>query len=344
MRPWELFFLSVCTFGIYKIWWSYRQWQAVKQADKSDINPVIRSFFAPLYYLYFFEDLKKRTEQHGLKTRLAPGALALAYFLFILSSFLLKPLTFVVFLAEFILLPVQMLINRLQPGPVASRLNRWDLLWLGVTGPVFILLLAYQLFIVSFPLKAPDWKVQKLDEAYLSLESPYPLERSKATERVLAAKDFEKNFIYVDQWRYINDFFILVHVLKGPEVLYKEPAVMAAAEMKQMSVVDSRSDTITCSGYPAFFVNGTESGRGAAYKLSVLCVIRGRWAIQVRVRYRADLPEAEAMVQRLLSSLDISIKDDLPPAPPGFKPNAKQRKAAAQADRMNRRWLPHVHP
>lgn len=49
--------MSICTLGLYQIYWSYKNWRFIKDRDRSKISPVWRSFFHPLWYFSLLKDI-----------------------------------------------------------------------------------------------------------------------------------------------------------------------------------------------------------------------------------------------------------------------------------------------
>jgi hypothetical protein len=72
--------LSVLTFGIYPIFWFYKNWQIIKQAEDSKIYPIIRSVVV-LYSLPLFEKVIDSAKKHGFKNYFSAGILAMIYIL-----------------------------------------------------------------------------------------------------------------------------------------------------------------------------------------------------------------------------------------------------------------------
>lgn len=51
--PFKFMLLSIGTFGLFQLYWFYRNWRAIKQRDGSDIRPLWRAFFTPLWTFSF---------------------------------------------------------------------------------------------------------------------------------------------------------------------------------------------------------------------------------------------------------------------------------------------------
>ena len=50
----KLVFLSLFSFGIYELYWFYRQWKYVKEREGIDIQPFWRAFFGFFFCHAFF--------------------------------------------------------------------------------------------------------------------------------------------------------------------------------------------------------------------------------------------------------------------------------------------------
>ncbi len=72
--------LSTLTFGMYPIFWFYKNWQLIKKAEGTEISPLPRSFVV-FYSLPFFEKVIDSAKKHGFKNFFSAGTLALIYIL-----------------------------------------------------------------------------------------------------------------------------------------------------------------------------------------------------------------------------------------------------------------------
>lgn len=68
--------MSVCTFGIYEIYWSYKNWRIIRDRDTSEIMPFWRSFFYPLWHYSLLTELNKALESRALSSAAYRGFLA----------------------------------------------------------------------------------------------------------------------------------------------------------------------------------------------------------------------------------------------------------------------------
>lgn len=77
----KLVMLSVLTFGLYEIYWFYKQWQFVKKAKDLKVTPWARGLFAPLFAYPLFKHIFELAREAGQKNNPSAGWLALAYFI-----------------------------------------------------------------------------------------------------------------------------------------------------------------------------------------------------------------------------------------------------------------------
>jgi len=73
--------MSLCTLGIYNIYWSYKNWSFVKQRDGSDILPFWRGIFAPLWYFSLLTDISEHSNSKINFSGVVKGVLVTVYFL-----------------------------------------------------------------------------------------------------------------------------------------------------------------------------------------------------------------------------------------------------------------------
>ena len=76
----KLVLMSVCTFGIYDLYWFYKNWVLIKERTNQDLMPFWRAFFAPLWAYGCFKHIKSIAEERKISISLPIGFLAIAYF------------------------------------------------------------------------------------------------------------------------------------------------------------------------------------------------------------------------------------------------------------------------
>jgi len=72
--------LSLCTFGIYEAWWSYRAWKYLRQLGHTRISPFWRAVFYPLWHYALLTSLQQELPSRALASNSFRILLAVAVF------------------------------------------------------------------------------------------------------------------------------------------------------------------------------------------------------------------------------------------------------------------------
>jgi len=143
----KLVVMSLCTFGLYEVYWFYRQWKSLKELGRArGVSPVPRAIFAVLFCYQCFARIRDYSEDQlpGGKAFLA-GPLAAAWIISTLVWRLPEPYSLISFLSSLFLVPVQACANRLNakeaPGHDRNaRIQGWN--WLAVTAGALLFILS----------------------------------------------------------------------------------------------------------------------------------------------------------------------------------------------------------
>lgn len=81
ISPKRLALFSIITFGIYEIYWFYKNWQAVKKAEGQNILPFWRAIFAVFFCHSLFKKVLESAKSRGYLESYSPGWLATVYIL-----------------------------------------------------------------------------------------------------------------------------------------------------------------------------------------------------------------------------------------------------------------------
>lgn len=82
----RLILFSILTFGIYEIYWFYKNWEAIKKYDNQKISPLGRAIFAVFYCYSLFKKVLESSKNRGYDGKYSPGILATAYILILISG------------------------------------------------------------------------------------------------------------------------------------------------------------------------------------------------------------------------------------------------------------------
>jgi hypothetical protein len=135
----KLSILSVATFGLYELFWFYKNWSLVKARSGRDISPFWRAFFSPFYCYPFVTTVNSAAESVHVAPRLSPGLIAVTYAGLIFLQRLPDPYWLICFFSFVPLIPIAQQIRTvheaIHPGfESAVGWNRWSYLTLVVGG------------------------------------------------------------------------------------------------------------------------------------------------------------------------------------------------------------------
>ncbi|MBA2710952.1 MAG: hypothetical protein H0U57_10205 [Tatlockia sp.] len=146
----KLVIMSICTLGLYNIYWFYKNWCVFKKAGKK-CNPFLRSLFAPLFAYSCFYEIRDLQLKNGIRVEIPIFFLAITYFILDIMVKLPDPywlLSLLSFLPIAAANQVALQVNQAQfPGFISnhkfSKLN-----WLGIIigGTMFLLCIFGTLF------------------------------------------------------------------------------------------------------------------------------------------------------------------------------------------------------
>lgn len=144
----KLIVLSIATFGIYDIYWFYKQWKSFKIERDLKVTPWARALFAGIMSYSLFKEVSKAVRSVD-KTRngLEAGGLAIAYFILVSLWKLPEPYWWLSMLSVLPLIPVQNAINlywqkKHNSKIVSSNFGAWNYIW-SIIGGIIILLALY---------------------------------------------------------------------------------------------------------------------------------------------------------------------------------------------------------
>lgn len=108
----KLTVLSLCSLGLYELYWFYKNWQLIRARERSDVTPFLRAFFAVLFCYACFDRIKSFGRSAGVTPPVSAGACAIGWIITSLCWRLPDPYWFASFGAVLFMLPVQAYVNR----------------------------------------------------------------------------------------------------------------------------------------------------------------------------------------------------------------------------------------
>lgn len=140
----KLVVLSLCSSGLYEMYWFYKNWQRIREREQSDIWPFARAFFGILFCYSCFKRMRAHSLELSVRPPFAAGALAVGWIVTTISWKLPAPYWWITQFAVAFLVPVQAHANDVNQAVAAGhdrndRFSRWN--WvLIVAGGGFLIL------------------------------------------------------------------------------------------------------------------------------------------------------------------------------------------------------------
>jgi hypothetical protein len=143
----KLVVMSTATFGLYNLFWFYRNWTLRNVHRRREVWPLARAFFSALFAYSLFDDVAWEVARVGREPAWHPGWMGLLYFILHALWRLPDPYWFLCFGAVIPLAVVQASINganRACPAPLPvndgySALNLVGILLGGVLGVLSVI-------------------------------------------------------------------------------------------------------------------------------------------------------------------------------------------------------------
>lgn len=99
--------MSLCTIGLYPLYWCYQNWRRVRISSSEDLSPLWRAVFAPLWGFSLFRRIRDRAAAAGVPIAWDSNLLATIYLLFGMAGMLPEPWSFISLFSFVAIIPVQ---------------------------------------------------------------------------------------------------------------------------------------------------------------------------------------------------------------------------------------------
>ncbi|WP_430460660.1 DUF3857 domain-containing transglutaminase family protein [Thalassolituus sp. LLYu03] len=148
---WQFLVLYFITFGLYPLFWLYRNWQYVRRQDQSRIQPGLRAVFGILFFYPLYRrigrDYNALGHQSFLTHGLVAGVLALLFAVASVTDKIVNTVALPLLVPLIALLPALLLINH-QNAAEPSRLRWRHWLLACVSLPFLMLVIAQDLYLI----------------------------------------------------------------------------------------------------------------------------------------------------------------------------------------------------
>ena len=133
--PLKLVVMSICTFGIYEVYWFYKNWKLIKERTGQKISPFWRAVFSPLWAYSCFKEIKACAGECKILESLSIGLLAIAYFAISVTWRLPDPYSLISFFLFLPLIPansVALKVNQQSDAGYVQNGRFSALNWVGI--------------------------------------------------------------------------------------------------------------------------------------------------------------------------------------------------------------------
>ena len=140
----KLFVMSLVTFGLYELFWFYKNWQLFKAKTGDEISPFWRTFFCGIWCYFLFKEIKSLAKSRRVYANYSPFLLTVAWIVLRLCYRLPDPYWLVTCLSVIALFQVQEIVNELNCVVAPnhnpnSRFSVWNIVTIAVGGSLTVL-------------------------------------------------------------------------------------------------------------------------------------------------------------------------------------------------------------
>ena len=140
----KLSVMSICTFGLYELYWFYKNWVLIKERTDQKIMPFWRAFFAPLWAYSCFNHIKSSANENDVPESLIIGLLAIVYFILQALWRIPDPYWVILFLSFLLIIPANSVASSVNEKLVSDFTNNrkfsaWNWLAVVLGGSLFLM-------------------------------------------------------------------------------------------------------------------------------------------------------------------------------------------------------------
>lgn len=144
--------LDIATFGIYSLYWMYKQWKLLKKEFNLKVSPFWRSFFAFIWSGVLAEEIHILAKNKNIETTYKPWLIGVTFFVLTLSSRLPDPYWLICYFTFLPLIPLVRAMNSYYAIEDASlprkELEWWHILLI-ILGLIILLFATWATFFPS---------------------------------------------------------------------------------------------------------------------------------------------------------------------------------------------------
>lgn len=140
----KLVVMSICTLGVYQIYWFYKNWRLVKERENSDIMPAMRAIFAYFFCYSLFKKIRDTAESQKLTVSFDASGMAAGWVIVSLLWRLPDPYWLITYANVFFIMHVQSVANAINRAANPdhdpnNRYSGWNIAAIVIGGIIFAL-------------------------------------------------------------------------------------------------------------------------------------------------------------------------------------------------------------
>ena len=140
----KLSLMAFTTFGVYVLYWFYRNWKVIRQRNHLPISPFWRAFFAPLWSFSLGKRFEADAKERNISIGLPVATFGILYLVLSALGRLPEPYSLISLFSFIPIVPFDRAARRLNGNgilaePTHGRYSAWNIAWL-VLGAVLVIL------------------------------------------------------------------------------------------------------------------------------------------------------------------------------------------------------------
>lgn len=143
----KLVLMTIGTFGLYQVYWLYKNWSVERTLSEDSMWPLWRALFAPIFIYALAARVSDRAVSIELPTNLRPLPTAVAFILLSLAVRAPDPFWMISVLAGLVLIPIQNELARLNAARgigvgKEAQYSTINTVWLTLSALLWLLIIA----------------------------------------------------------------------------------------------------------------------------------------------------------------------------------------------------------
>jgi hypothetical protein len=140
----KLLVMYIATFGLYEVFWFYKNWQLFKAKTGNEISPFWRTVFGVFYFYDLLAHIQEKALSRRVYAYFSPFLLTVVWIGLRVCTRLPDPYWIVSFFSVIVLFPVQETVNELNSVVAPNhnpndRFSVWNILTIAVGGSLIVL-------------------------------------------------------------------------------------------------------------------------------------------------------------------------------------------------------------